>query len=51
MGEGKDFTFTNTLSVEPHQDDLTVIGGLSHPRSRHCLVTLLETLDDGGDVE
>ncbi len=31
-GEGKDFQFTNTLQpLAPVKDDVTVIGGLSHP--------------------
>ena len=52
MGEGKDFTFTNTLScMEPHRDDLTVIGGLSHPRSRQLLGHLAgDSWLTGGDV-
>ena len=41
MGKGSNYTFTNTLSVlEPHRDNISVLGGLSHPRSRntraHC---------------
>lgn len=34
-GEGKDFEFTSTLeSLQPLRDDVTVLGGLSHPHGR-----------------
>jgi hypothetical protein len=34
-GEGKDFRFTNTLSsLEPLRENVTVLGGLSHPEGR-----------------
>ena len=34
-GEGQDFQFTDTLNpLEPHRDNVTVIGGLSHPNGR-----------------
>ncbi|WP_017444024.1 DUF1552 domain-containing protein [Gayadomonas joobiniege] len=37
-GEGKNFQFTKVLeSLNPHKQDLTVIGGLSHPKSRKLL--------------
>lgn len=38
QGEGDDFTFTKTLaSLEPYRQQLTIVGGLSHPRSRELL--------------
>lgn len=34
-GEGRDFQFTETLKpLELHRDDITVLGGLSHPKGR-----------------
>jgi hypothetical protein len=37
-GEGQDYDFTNTLSVlKDHRDDITILGGLSHPRSRELM--------------
>jgi len=34
-GQGRDFEFTSTLeSLEPLRDDVTVLGGLSHPHGR-----------------
>lgn len=34
-GEGRDYRFTETLQpLEPHRDQLTVLGGLSHPNGR-----------------
>ncbi len=34
-GEGREFQFNRSLEMlEPHRDNLTVIGGLSHPRCR-----------------
>ena len=34
-GEGKEFRFTNTLSsLEPHRQQITILGGLSHPHGR-----------------
>ena len=34
-GEGKDFRFTKCLDpLEPLRDDLTILGGLSHPEAR-----------------
>lgn len=34
-GEGRDFQFTETLKpLEPHRENLTVLGGLSHPNGR-----------------
>lgn len=52
IGEGKNYTFTNTLScMEPHREDITVIGGLSHPRSRQLLGHLAgDSWLTGGDV-
>lgn len=38
LGEGRDYKFTNTLScLQPHRDDISIVGGLSHPRSRNLL--------------
>jgi len=35
QGEGKDFQFRNTLeSLEPLRQDVTVLGGMSHPNGR-----------------
>lgn len=37
-GEGRDYKFTNTLSVlKDHREDISIIGGLSHPRSRELM--------------
>ncbi len=37
-GEGRDFEFTDVLrALEPFRDDLTILGGLSHPKSRELL--------------
>lgn len=37
-GQGSDYKFTNVLkSLEPHRADLSVIGGLSHPKSRSLM--------------
>lgn len=34
-GEGREFQFTETLKpLEPHREQLTVLGGLSHPNGR-----------------
>ena len=34
-GEGADYTFSKPLEVlEPHKNDLTILGGLSHPNGR-----------------
>ncbi|MCP4171808.1 MAG: DUF1552 domain-containing protein [Fuerstiella sp.] len=34
-GEGRDFQFTDTLKpLEPHRENVTIIGGLSHPNGR-----------------
>ncbi len=52
MGKGRDFTFTKTLeSLEPFRKQLTVIGGLSHPRSRSLLGHAAgDTFLTGGDI-
>ena len=52
MGEGRDYRFTQTLeSLEPFRDDLTILGGLSHPLGRklvgHATGDIFLT---GGDV-
>ncbi|MGE0142611.1 MAG: DUF1552 domain-containing protein [Planctomycetota bacterium] len=51
-GEGRDFRFTNTLaSLEPFRDQLTILGGLSHPMSRELLGHLAgDTFLTAGDV-
>lgn len=37
-GQGKNYQFTKVLdSLNPHKSDLTVLGGLSHPKSRKLL--------------
>ncbi len=34
-GEGSDFAFTKSLEpLEPHRNDVTILGGLSHPNGR-----------------
>jgi hypothetical protein len=34
-GEGRDYTFNKSLEpLEPHRNDLTILGGLSHPNGR-----------------
>jgi hypothetical protein len=36
--EGSDYRFTKSLDpLEPHRDDLTIFGGLSHPTSRQLV--------------
>ena len=51
-GEGKDYSFTQVLSsLTPHRDALTVLGGLSHPKSRKLLGHLAgDTWLTAGDV-
>ncbi len=55
LGTGRNFTFTRTLeSLEPFREQLTVLGGLSHPRSRNLLGhaagdTFLTAGDIGGE--
>ena len=52
MGEGRDYKFTKTLSpLASHREDISIIGGLSHPRSRHLLGHLAgDTWLTGGDL-
>ena len=52
MGEGSDYTFTNTLSaLEPHRENISVLGGLSHPRSRELLGHIAgDSWLTGGDI-
>ncbi|MFY0686673.1 MAG: DUF1552 domain-containing protein [Cyclobacteriaceae bacterium] len=52
LGEGKDYQFTRTLSsLEPHRQDISILGGLSHPKSRHLLGHLAgDTWLTGGDL-
>ncbi|AWB66667.1 hypothetical protein C2869_09585 [Saccharobesus litoralis] len=51
-GEGKDYQFTNVLSsLEKHRQDISIIGGLSHPKSRKLLGHIAgDTWLTGGDV-
>ena len=51
-GEGKDYKFTNVLSsLEPHRQDISILGGLSHPKSRSLLGHIAgDTFLTGGDV-
>ena len=51
-GEGKDYQFTQSLeSLEPFRDDISILGGLSHPRSREVLGHIAgDTWLTGGDV-
>nr|WP_299385347.1 DUF1552 domain-containing protein [Allomuricauda sp.] len=52
MGEGTDYKFTQSLMpLTPHRADMSIIGGLSHPRSRALLGHLAgDTWLTGGDV-
>src|SRR5262245_18762766 len=51
-GKGRGFTFTKTLeSLEPLRKQITVLGGLSHPRSRNLLGHAAgDTFLTGGDI-
>lgn len=51
-GEGKDYKFTNVLSsLEPLRNDVSILGGLSHPKSRSLLGHIAgDTFLTGGDV-
>ena len=51
-GEGADYRFTDILaSLEPHRPDLSILGGLSHPKSRELLGHLAgDTWLTAGDV-
>lgn len=51
-GEGKNYTFTQVLSsLAPHRDAMTILGGLSHPKSRKLLGHLAgDTWLTAGDV-
>ena len=52
IGEGKDYRLTQTLaSMEPYRDKISILGGLSHPRSREVLGHLAgDTWLTGGDL-
>ena len=52
LGAGRDYKFTKSLAaLEPHRDRLSIIGGLSHPKSRALLGHLAgDTWLTGGDV-
>lgn len=51
-GEGSDYEFTNVLkSLEPHRQDISILGGLSHPTSRTLLGhTAGDTFLTAGDL-
>ncbi len=51
-GEGRDYEFTNTLELlAPYRDDISIIGGLSHPRSRELMGHIAgDTWLTGGDI-
>ncbi len=51
-GAGADFQFTNVLeALEPYKSELTILGGLSHPKSRELLGHLAgDTWLTGGEV-
>ncbi|MEO0480065.1 MAG: DUF1552 domain-containing protein [Planctomycetota bacterium] len=51
-GEGSDYRFTKVLEpLEPHRDDLSIYGGLSHPMSRELLGHLAgDSWLTGGDL-
>lgn len=52
MGHGTDYQLTETLSpLAPYRDDMSIVGGLSHPKSRHLLGHLAgDTWLTGGDL-
>ena len=52
MGQGASYKLTKTLApLTPFRNDLSIIGGLSHPRSRHLLGHLAgDTWLTGGDL-
>lgn len=51
-GEGKNYKLTNTLqSMAQHRGDMSILGGLSHPKSRSLLGHIAgDTFLTGGDV-
>ena len=51
-GEGRNYKFSKTLaSLEPYRERLSILGGLSHPKSRELLGHLAgDTWLTGGDV-
>jgi len=52
IGEGKDYAFTKTLMpLTEHRENISIMGGLSHPKSRALLGHLAgDTWLTGGDV-
>jgi hypothetical protein len=52
MGKGREYQLTRTLSsLEPFRRKLTIVGGLSHPRSRNLLGHAAgDTFLTGGDI-
>jgi hypothetical protein len=52
MGTGTNYQFTKTLApLSSHREDISIIGGLSHPKSRHLLGHLAgDTWLTGGDL-
>jgi len=51
-GEGSHYQFTNSLGVlEKHRQDISILGGLSHPRSRELMGHIAgDTWLTGGDI-
>jgi len=51
-GEGKDYQLTNSLKpLERHRQDISILGGLSHPNSRRVLGHIAgDTWLTGGDL-
>ena len=51
-GEGKNYQYTQSLApLKPYRDDISILGGLSHPRSREVLGHIAgDTWLTGGDV-
>jgi len=52
IGEGRDYRFTDTLSpFKPFREDLTILGGLSHPYGRKLVGhATADTWLTGGDI-
>ncbi|MEQ9216567.1 MAG: DUF1552 domain-containing protein [Cyclobacteriaceae bacterium] len=52
LGSGKDYELTNTLApLSSFRNDMSIIGGMSHPKSRHLLGHLAgDTWLTGGDL-
>ena len=52
IGEGKNYKLTKSLShLERHRNDISIIGGLSHPNSRSVLGHMAgDSFLTGGDL-